>query len=186
MHNVFLSGASTFLRPLEKSDAPALARWFNDPEVRRGLASYRPVSLESEEQLLARFAQSDTDFVLGIGRCEDGALLGTTGLHHIDARNRHAMFGIVLGDTSAWGKGHGTEATRLMAGWAFDSLNLNRVWLQVFEDNLRAVRVYEKVGFSHEGVLRQHMWRDGQYCDCYLMAMVRADWKKKKAERRGA
>jgi diamine N-acetyltransferase len=82
-----------------------------------------------------------------------------------------------LGEKSAWDKGYGTEATRLMVRYAFDTLNLNRVWLHVYEDNEHALHVYPKVGFRIEGRLRQSFFRDGRYWDTLVMAVLREEWK---------
>src|SRR5205814_646415 len=73
-------------------------------------------------------------------------LIGGTGFHHIDFRNRHVGFGITIGEKEEWGKGYGTEATRLMVQHAFETLNLNRVWLHVYEYNQRGIRAYERAG----------------------------------------
>ena len=67
-------------------------------------------------------------------------------------------------------------ATFLLVRHAFETLNLNRVWLHVYEDNPRAVRVYEKVGFKKEGVLRQESFRHGRYWDTITMAVLREEW----------
>jgi RimJ/RimL family protein N-acetyltransferase len=165
------------LRALEKEDAPSLIRWLNDPEVHRLLLPRRPLNLALELDYLQRVNQSDTDLVLGIAVRETDQLIGGTGLHDIDLRCRHASFGIVLGEKSAWGKGHGTEATRLIVGYAFESLNLNRVWLHVYEYNPRALHVYEKLGFRREGVLRQHTYREGRYWDTLAMGLLRDEWE---------
>jgi [ribosomal protein S5]-alanine N-acetyltransferase len=110
-----------------------------------------------------------------VTRAEDRAV-GGTGFHQIDWRSRHASFGVAIGDSENWGKGYGTDATRLMVHYAFATLNLNRVWLLVLEYNERGIRCYEKVGFRKEGLLRQEHFREGRYWDTYLMAILRDDW----------
>ena len=176
MKNPFLIGTNVYLRALERADAPALVPWFNDPEVTRTLAIQRPVNLQSEEEFLARIYESEHDLVLGIMVKEHDAFIGVTGLHRMDFRNRHACFGISIGDTTAWGNGYGTEATSLMVQHAFETLNLNRVWLHVFDTNERGLRAYEKVGFKPEGVLRQEVYRDGRYANVTVMGLLREEW----------
>jgi RimJ/RimL family protein N-acetyltransferase len=176
MQNPFLLGPTTYLRPVEPGDAPTLVPWLNDPEVTRYLLIYRPMSVAQEEDYLRKAQQSDTDLLLGIVAREGDRLIGMCGLHQMDLRNRHTSFGICVGDRAYWGKGHGTEATRLIVGFAFETLNLNRVWLHVFEYNERAVRTYEKVGFRHEGRFRQHHYREGRYWDCLIMSVLRDEW----------
>jgi RimJ/RimL family protein N-acetyltransferase len=63
-----------------------------------------------------------------------------------------------------------------MVGYGFDTLNLNRIHLTVFEDNAAAVRVYEKAGFRREGVLRQGQWREGRYWDLHMMSILRDEY----------
>jgi RimJ/RimL family protein N-acetyltransferase len=177
MQNPFLVGTSVYLRPLELADAPTMVPWLNDSEVTRHLRGYQPMTLAAEEAFLRRMSESPTDLALGIALRANDRLVGATGLHKMDTRNRHAEFGICIGDKSAWGKGHGTEATRLVVRHAFDTLNLNRVWLQVYEYNERGLRVYQKVGFRTEGRLRQDTFRDGRYWDTVVMAVLREEWE---------
>jgi [ribosomal protein S5]-alanine N-acetyltransferase len=177
VQNPFLIGPTVYLRPLERGDAPTLVAWFNDPEVTRYLLQYRPMTLAAEEEFLRRTGESTTDLVLGIVVGQTGQFVGVTGLHQVDHRNRHASFGITLGEKGAWGQGYGTEATRLMVRHAFQTLNLNRVWLHVYEYNARGLRAYEKAGFRVEGRLRQDTFRDGRYWDTFVMGILRDDWK---------
>ncbi len=177
MHNPYLIGPTIYLRPIERTDAPTFAPWLNDPEVARFLVARRPINLDAEEAYIWGITDSDTDLVLGIVVRESDMLIGATGLHQIDHRNRHAGFGITLGDKSVWGHGYGTEAMRLIVRHAFETLNLHRVWLHVYEYNTRGIRTYEKVGFQHEGRLRQDNFREGRYWDTLVMAILREEWK---------
>lgn len=177
MRNPFLIGSKIYLRPLDLEDIAALTAWLNDPEVTRQLRIYRPLTPMAEEAFLRKLGESESDMVLGIMAREPEQFIGVTGLHQLDARNRHVQFGITVGEKSAWGKGYGTEATRLMVRYAFDTLNLHRVWLHVYEGNERALHVYQKVGFRIEGRLRQSFFRDGRYWDTLTMAVLREEWK---------
>jgi RimJ/RimL family protein N-acetyltransferase len=176
MKNAFLIGTKIYLRPLEREDAKQCAAWFNHPEITRTLLIYRPISLHGEEEFIDKALQSEHDLLLGIAIQGSDRLIGGTGLHQIDFKNRHAGFGIAIGDKEEWGKGYGTEATRQMIQHAFATLNLNRVWLHVFEYNQRGIRTYEKVGFRREGVLRQETYREGRYWDTIVMAILREEW----------
>ena len=180
MNSPFLIGEQVYLRPLEQADAPVIAPWFNDAEVTQFTLRYLPISLRAEEEFLANLAKSDKDIVLGIALRETDRLIGATGLHAIDWRNRQTGFGITLGVKEEWGKGHGTEATRLIVGYAFDTLNLNRVWLHAYEYNARALHIYERVGFSREGILRQETFRHGRYWDTIVMAILREEYEQQK------
>jgi RimJ/RimL family protein N-acetyltransferase len=74
-------------------------------------------------------------------------------------RADRAELGISIHDKTQWSKGLGTDAVRLVVDYAFEELDLNRVELTTDEENARAIRCYEKVGFVREGLLRQHrLW----------------------------
>jgi RimJ/RimL family protein N-acetyltransferase len=177
MNNAFLIGKEIYLRPLDREDADLVRSWLNDPEVRAHLQWYRPLSRRAEEEFIDRVGQSEHDLVLLIVLKEWDCPIGVAGLHDIDVKNRHALFGICIGVKEQWGKGHGSDATRLIVGHAFETLNLNRVFLRVYEDNARGIRAYERVGFKREGLLRQDNFRHGRYWDTIVMGILREEWK---------
>ncbi len=92
--------------------------------------------------------------------------------------NHNAEFGIVIWNKQYWDQGLGAEATQLLLKYAFEQLNLNRVGLQVFAFNDRAIAMYNKVGFQQVGKLRKSVFRDGSYHDELLMDILREDWIK--------
>jgi len=83
------------------------------------------------------------------------------------------MLGIAIQDKSQWGRGYGTEALRLVLRYAFEELELNRVELNTDEENVRAIRSYEKCGFRREGLLRRHRLVDGKLGNTVIMAALR-------------
>lgn len=175
MH-AFVSGARTFLRALEPSDVDRCLEWINDTEITRFLLAGRfPFNRLREEEFLRGLYTSQTELILGICDRSNGEHIGNCGLHKIDMVDRCAELGIFIGDKSRQGRGHGTEAVSLLVGHAFDTLNLNRVELGVFETNPRAVRSYVKAGFKEEGRLRQRRFKRGRYLDEIRMAILREE-----------
>jgi [ribosomal protein S5]-alanine N-acetyltransferase len=177
MRAPFRIGEKVYLRALERADAVHLQPWLNDIEITRGLILYRPISLDAEETIVSGINKSERELILGIVDLAADALVGGIGLHDIDPQSRQARLGLFIGNKTAQGMGFGTEATRLMVTYAFDTLNLNRVSLKVYENNPRAAHVYEKVGFVREGVLRQDAYREGRYLDATVMSVLRDEWK---------
>lgn len=176
MQTPFLVGPRLYFRPLERADARQLVTFLNDPGVRRTLLFHRPMGVGQEEGFLEALGKDEHQVVLGIARHNHADLIGTVGLHKLDFRSRHAEFGLVIGERSAWGQGFGTEATRMMLDYGFGTLNLNRIWLQVYASHASAIRVYEKAGFRKEGVQRQQHFADGRYEDGVLMGILRSEW----------
>jgi RimJ/RimL family protein N-acetyltransferase len=68
---------------------------------------------------------------------------------------------------------------QLLLKHGFETLNLNRLSLDVFETNLGAIRSYEKAGFVHEGRKRQGMYLEGQYIDILMMSVLREEWNER-------
>jgi len=65
----------------------------------------------------------------------------------------------------------------------FDTLNLNRAYLHVYAENLRAKRSYEKAGFVEEGRLREGVYKHGKYDDVIVMSILRSEWIAPKKEK---
>lgn len=180
MRNPALVGRALYLRAIERDDSEDFQTWMNDQEVARNLALYRPVTRDDQGRFMehAMSGADPTEAVFAIVRKKADLLIGSTGLHLIDWRRRVACFGIEIGRKEEWGKGYGTEATALVVAYAFRELNLNRVWLHVYEYNTRGIGAYKRVGFRVEATLRQDSFRDGRYWDVYHMGLLRSEWER--------
>ncbi len=168
------------LRSIERNDLRLFVHWFNDPEVTAGLLQVLPLSLAEEEAWYESVLKSPAEErpLMIEARMGDAWIpIGDLGLHHIDWRVREAEVGIVIGEKEYWNRGYGTEAMRLMLAHGFNTLNLNRIFLKVYETNPRAIRSYEKAGFIREGTLRQAMFKNGQYINVIIMGVLSAEWK---------
>lgn len=169
------------LRAVEREDIPRFVTWLNDPEVTAGLAMYLPMSVWAETswfEALAKRSVEQRPLAIEIRTPEGGwQHIGTVGLESIEWLNRCSAFGIFIGEKSCWDQGYGTEATRLMLKHGFDTLNLNRIFLHVYETNPRAIRAYEKAGFVKEGWLREAIYRNGSYFNVLLMSILRSEWE---------
>lgn len=170
------------LRAPEKEDIPRFVAWVNDPEVRRGISLYLPFSTLDEERwfnhMLER-PQYEHPLVIEVRQSDQPEIwvpIGNIGFHEVDWRTRSAEFGIMIGEKTYWNQGYGTEAVRLLIAHGFQSLNLNRIFLRVFENNLAAIRAYEKAGFTLEGRLRQAEFQQGKFIDVLVMSILRSEW----------
>lgn len=96
--------------------------------------------------------------------------------------NGGAGLGVAIGDPAATGQGYGGDAILALLAFGFGRLRLERVWLDVFEANEPARRLYERLGFVTEGILRHEFWRDGEWIDTHRMAILSADWRAEQAK----
>lgn len=104
-----------------------------------------------------------------------GEAVGEAVLNDWDPGNRSCSFRIMLGPRGRDG-GLGTESVRMIVGYGFEQLRMHRIALEVYSFNPRARRVYEKVGFVAEGVLRDALRWDGDWVDATVMSIVASEW----------
>jgi len=160
--------------------AEAYSRWSRDSEYWRLLDSDpaypRPVKTAREWVEKAREKDPPESFLFSIRTLADDRLIGEIGLDGVKWSQGETFVGIGVGERDFWGKGYGTDAMRVIIRFAFRELNLQRVSLDVFEYNPRAIRSYEKAGFVHEGRMKGFLFRDGQRYDLLFMGILRDEW----------
>lgn len=166
------------LRPLEPCDVEHLYRYRNDRSVVGQLGGHsNGYSRADLADWVERHRGVRNEVLWAIATVEDDRCIGHVGLYDIDHRIRKAEFGILLGDTSFHGKGIGKHVTAAMVSYGFQQLNLRRISLTVLESNRRALGLYERLGFTVEGKLRDDDFRDGRYGDVVLMSVLDHEWQ---------
>lgn len=173
-----IRGERVYLRPAERADLPVFVRWFSDAEVTRNLGARAPLSMPLEErwfeQMLGEQGKSQYHFVICL--LDGGRAIGTIGFHHVDFENGNAEFGITIGEKDEQNKGYGTDALNALCDFGFGALRLERIDLHVYAANDRAMRSYQKAGFSLEGTLRRAQFQEGRFLDVNRMALLRDEW----------
>jgi RimJ/RimL family protein N-acetyltransferase len=184
--NIFLESDKVYLRTLERDDLDLFWQWFADREATRysmGMLIF-PFSKAETQEWLERTLHDKQVLSLGIVEKASDELIGYAGITSISNINRSGEYYLFIGNRRTWGKGYGTEVTRLVVNYGFRSLNLHRIMLTVFAGNSAAIRVYKKAGFTEEGVMRQSNYREGRYHDAIVMSILRPEWEQmqKKAD----
>lgn len=170
------------LRALSRQDIPLFLEWFNDPEVTLTLFLYLPISRDEEEKWFDDMLNSPSEqhpLTIEVKDNDGWTPIGNIQFTTFDWVSRNAEVGIAIGDKNYWNQGYGSEAMRLMLRHGFETLNLHRIWLRVYDINTRAIRAYEKTGFVHEGSKREAQYIQGKYHDVLIMSVLRHEWKGK-------
>jgi RimJ/RimL family protein N-acetyltransferase len=173
-------GKAIRLRAIEDTDLERFVEWFNDPEVTHHLMRFLPMSMRLEKQWFEKLQELEEEarpLALDAREGDQWVHIGSCGLHAIDWRSRKAELGIAVGDKRYWDRGFGSDAVRTLLHHGFETLNLHRIYLYVFEDNERAIKVYLRQGFQEEGRLREHSYRVGSYRDLIVMGILRREWE---------
>jgi RimJ/RimL family protein N-acetyltransferase len=174
-----IEGKLVNLRAPEMNDLERNTRWVNDREVTRFLAFRYQMSMAAEEAWLRDLASKPTSYerVFFAIQTKDGVHIGNTNLFEIKAEDRKAKLGIMIGEKECWSKGYGSDALMTLLRFAFEEMNLNRVELDVFDFNARAIASYRRCGFVEEGRRRQALFKGGKYHDVVVMGVLRDEWR---------
>jgi [ribosomal protein S5]-alanine N-acetyltransferase len=161
---------------LIREDIPTMTAWFQNLEYGAYLmgSGHRPLTLEAEMKWFEENATPSQSLItFGILELETQRLIGTCGLMDLNLVNGIATLGIGIGETEFWGKGYGTEAVKLLVEYGMFFLNLHNIKLEVFGFNPRAMRAYEKAGFSLVGRRRAAYVLGGERYDDIIMDITR-------------
>jgi len=166
------------LRALTKEDAKISWAWRNNENIRYYFSGHPfLVNPEKEEAWLAKVLCSDMPITtFGIEELENNSLVGMSFIKDINLLNRTAEFAIFIGDENAAGKGYAKEATLKTIDFAFNDLNLHRLSLKVQEENISAVKLYEKCAFKKEGLIRECVYKNGHYLNLILMSILKSEY----------
>lgn len=177
-----LTGRLVTLRRHAPENVASFRRWYADPEIAR-LARYQqtPMRPDEIERFFAARVVGPDALAMAVHEGVTDRLVGTCAFSQLDGDNGSALYHITIGEADAWGRGYGTEATRLMLGHAFGNLGLHRIALFVFEFNERAIRAYRRCGFVIEGRSRESIWREGRWWDELAMSILESDWRRMRA-----
>lgn len=173
-------GERVMLREFRPEDLVPMRAWVNDPGITEFLSDIflYPHTLESTESYLNAMMDQRPDsrgFVIADAQTQ--LYIGQANLDSIDWKNRVGRIGIVIGSAEQLGQGYGTEAMNLLIRFAFREMNLNRLELEVFDFNERAIRSYMRCGFREEGRLRERQFKNGAYVDVIQMGLLRSEWE---------
>jgi RimJ/RimL family protein N-acetyltransferase len=173
-----LRGERVWLRPTEPSDIIGNSALAGDAEVGHFLGAKTPNSRAWAErfstELLGQAGETSYQYAICLIGQEEG--IGSVSLHHVDKVNGSGVVGIFIGDRRYLSQGYGTDALNVLVDFGFGELRLERIELEVFDYNLRAMRSYVKVGFQTDAVLRRARFHRGDHHDVHLMSILREDW----------
>ena len=174
-----LQTARLRLRPFEDSDADDLFALQSNTHVLRYWDAPPWSEPARAEKFIARcgeMAQEDVGVRPAVERASDGAFIGWCTFSNWNPDFRSASLGYCFSD-AVWGHGYATEAARALLGWAFDTLDLNRVQAETDTRNAASARVLEKLGFRREGTLREDCVVNGDVSDSWVYGLLRREWQ---------
>lgn len=187
MNECFLRGKRVILRPLCDADiTQRYLGWLNDEEVCRYNSHAVMPNTEQRLREYVSWAQETKDaIVLAIIWVENGEHIGNIALLNLDWIGRSANFAILIGERNYWNRGVGADAGLSLVRYAFERLNLSRVYCGTAEDNLGMQRLAERLGMQLEGRRRKAAYKLGRYIDIFEYGVLRAEFEALEADRGG-
>lgn len=170
-----ITGSKVRLRPISDADTELIVHWRNLPSVKQYFIFREPFTSEMHRNWLKNKVETGLVVQYIIEDMQDGKSVGSVYFRDIDNNNRSAEYGIFIGETSARGRGLGSETAKLFTDFGFDFLGLHRISLRLISGNAAAQRSYEKAGFVHEGTFRDMVKLDGEFRDIVFMARLKEE-----------
>ncbi|WP_245601650.1 GNAT family N-acetyltransferase [Hamadaea tsunoensis] len=174
-----LHTARLTLRPFDDPDGDDLFAMHSDAHVLRYWDAPPWSERVRADRFIAacrRMAEDGSGARVAVERGSDGVFLGWCGLTRWNPDYRSAALGYCYAE-AAWGHGYATEVARALLGWAFETLDLNRVQSETDTRNGASARVLEKLGFVREGTLREDCVVNGDVSDSWVYGLLRREWR---------
>jgi RimJ/RimL family protein N-acetyltransferase len=146
-NDALIKGKTIFLRPFSEQDIKIKVLWLNDPEIKNNLILKDEINLQTTLEWFKSSQNDPTrkDFII---ETNDGKVIGTIGLRKISIQERSSCIYIIIGDKEYWGKGIMFESERILIEWAFNEMEVEKIWADVRYSNIASIITMKKIGFK--------------------------------------
>ncbi len=184
MMNIHLKTKRLDIQRYTEEDLEQVLPLFMDDNV---LYYYLPnqVPIHSTDKLgmyLSDWDDGETSFLFSCYKDMD--LIAIFSLEQFSLENRHAECGIALVKSKYYGKGYASEIINEFLLYLFEKIELNRIFIRYIAGNERSYHLFSKLGFKHEGCLRQHVKRNDKYLDMHFMGILKTEFEEFNSHRK--
>lgn len=173
-----LKGKKVYLRAVEKEDMDFLREMINDPEMEKNVVGWSfPVSKYEQEKWfeIQSLNKNDIRYIIEI----NGNRIGLITITNIDWKNRKACHGIKIFNDEVKKKGYGTDAVMTIMKYAFEELQLNKLYSTILEYNIPSLNLYKKCGWTIDGVLRESTFKGNHYVNEMAVSILKKDYEER-------
>lgn len=174
MKKGLIEDKNIYLRKVVLEDATETYRkWINDPEVVRYTESrFSTVTLGDIKNYIEKELKKADCVFMAIVLKEKNKHIGNIKVFNIDKIHKHATLSLIIGEKSYWGRGIATKAIKLMTLYAFNALNLHKLYAGAYVDNIGSIKAFKKSGYQEEGILKKHCFFEGKYTDVVSLGII--------------
>ena len=176
-----LKGKLVGLVRVEKEDLKQLMEWRNNRYFRKHFREYRELNMILQKRWYEKSVINDSSTIMfSIRRLRDNELLGCCGLVYIHPVYRHADLSLYIGwkDSYIDEAGYAEEGCRLLLGYGFNELGLNKAWTEIYEFDHKKKKLYDKLGFKQDGLLRENYFYDGKWWNSRILSLLAREFKR--------
>lgn len=160
------------LIPLSSKDTEYITNLRNKNEVNKNFFSNSPTYDFEHEKWLNQINNNDIHLIIK----NKGEKAGIINITKFDYLNEKCEYGIAL-DPEYSGKGIAYKASKLLLNYVFSNLKIRKIYLELFSDNMRAKKLYEKIGFKQEGYFKEEIFKNGEFKNVIRMAHYKSEWE---------
>ena len=179
------------LKPHTLANVEKMNLWENDAELSyyddNQPPSRAPDTLEDTRKHIERILQDQPEPAIihyAIHKEDGDVFIGFGMIAFIDRYNRQCKLGIEIGEKQEWGKGYAREALCAVIDYCFETLEMNRIGAEVYAINERSIRLFERLGFQREGIVRESVLKQGVFTDEYVYGLLKCEWDGYRMERK--
>ena len=178
-----IRGQKVGLRAVEKEDLYLLRDWRNNTEFRRNFREVRELNLADQEKWFESMqATKHINFMFIIVDLKTNEPIGAAGLLYINWINRSGDFSFYIGHEGKYidQDGFAREAADLLMQYGFENLNLNKIWMELYEFDQKKISFFtDEFGFKQDGLLRQNCFEKGRYWDSLIISLLSNEFSEK-------
>ncbi len=165
-----IEGNKIYLTPMTLDDAEIFVKWRNSQFVQSRFLYRKPFTVEGQKAWIRDKVMTGEVAQFVVWDKADNVQIGSTYLVNIDKESKKCEYGVLIGEEAYAGGGRGTEAIGLVTQYAFDKLDMHKVYGRILADNPASLKACEKNGFVKEGTFVADIWIDGQPKDVCFFA----------------
>ena len=169
------------LRSLEESDLEKLKKWRNLPHVNKTTREYKLLNMINQKKWFEKIHDDNPPIHIMFGiQNKNNELTGVCGLTYIDWKNRHSELSIYLAKKNWQESQQAKETIQIMLDYGFGEINLHRIYVEIFEIATENIKLFKKIKFKREAVLRDKLWRDGRWWNSQIYSIISSEYKNAK------
>tara|TARA_R100001443_G_scaffold115277_1_gene132671 strand:+ start:127 stop:657 length:531 start_codon:yes stop_codon:yes gene_type:complete len=166
------------IRAIEKTDLALIKSWRNNELLRQYFREYRDFSMTQKENWYNDMITNNKFEMFVIKDCVDNQDIGVTGITYIDWVNRHGDVHFYIGKNGEWiDEKYSPEAIKLILDYGFKTLNLNKLWAEIYEIDNKKLDFFKSLGFNIDASLREHYFHNGKYYTSHILSLLRSEYE---------